>query len=134
MNVSSGKGTISIAVFDAEKTETVYTINFVVKSNTELETLTANGSDIKSSLSYTLTADDGTSITLYIETADPDAEITGGMTDLHIREATLTVDYGKETEYSFTVVSTNGVEKDYVITLKNPNTNPEAVTSPGAIE
>ena len=134
VNVSSGKGTISIAVFDAEKTETVYTINFVVKSNTELETLTANGSDIKSSLSYTLTADDGTSITLYIETADPDAEITGGMTDLHIREATLTVDYGKETEYSFTVVSTNGVEKDYVITLKNPNTNPEAVTSPGAIE
>jgi len=134
VNVSSGKGTITIAVFDAEKTETVYTINFVVKSNTALDTLTVNGTNIKSSLSYTLKEADGTTVELYIKTSDEEAEITGGMTDLHIREAVLTVDYGKETEYSFTVVSTNGVEQDYTIVLKNPNTDPNASTSEAAIE
>ncbi|MBO4991093.1 MAG: S-layer homology domain-containing protein [Firmicutes bacterium] len=125
IDVSSGKASTTITVFDSEKTETTYKINFTVSSNTNLETLTVNGANVKSSMSYTLSSSDGTTARIYIETTDPQAEITGGMTDTHIREADVTVDYGQTEQYSFTVVSTNNAKKDYTITLTNPNPAPQ---------
>ncbi len=124
VDVSSGKAVTTITVFDAAKTESTYKINFTVSSNTDLETLTVNGTNIKSAMSYTMKESDGTEAIIYIKTADPEAEITGGMTDVHTRQASVTVDYGETKEYSFTVVSTNNAKKDYTITLSNPNANP----------
>jgi len=127
IDVSSGKASVTITVFDAAKTESTYKINFTVSSNTNLEALTANGANIKSSMSYSLKESDGNQVTLYIETTDPRAEITGGVTDLHTREVTLIVNPGETKEYGFTVVSTNNAEKDYTVTLTNPNPMPQTV-------
>ncbi|MBQ8591066.1 MAG: S-layer homology domain-containing protein [Firmicutes bacterium] len=124
VDVSSGKATTKITVFDGGKSETTYTINFTVNSDTGLNTLTVNGTNIKSSLTYSLKAADKTTVELYIKTADSKAKIVGGTTDVQTRKETITVDYGKTVEYRFTVVSTNGAEKDYKITLKNPNKKP----------
>lgn len=120
VDLSSGKATLTITVFDAAKTESVYEIRFTVSSNTDLETLTANGTNIKGSLSYSLKESDNSLVTIYIETEDPQAEITGGISDVHTREVTLTVNPGETKKYSFTVVSTNNAEKDYTITLDHP--------------
>jgi len=124
VDVSSGKATTKITVFDGGKSEATYTINFTVNSNTALNTLTANGSNIKSSLTYSLKPEDKTTVKLVIKTSDTKAKIIGGTTDVQSRTESITVDYGKTVEYRFTVVSTNGAEKDYKITLKNPNKKP----------
>lgn len=125
VDVSSGKAKLTITVFDGGKSETTYTINFTVNSNTNLSTLTANGTSIKSGLSYSLKPEDKTTVKLIIKTSDANAKIIGGTTDVQNRTETITVDYGKTVEYRFTVQSTNGSEKDYKITLKNPNKKPE---------